>query len=161
MVLKKCSSERWGREKRFYVWRRGERRRTAFWRAAQNTRGASGAKPTTVKRRGSTSEGYPRLPRTLQGGKYQRCRHITTQPWPGLPSPPPSSAPRPRRAYQRLLQSFFVRGGAAAAFPFSSALFALRRPLTSRRLLPPARAAGASISNTIHTLRPLLRAGNA
>jgi len=44
--LKKCSSERWGREKRFKVWRRGERRRTAFWRAAQNTLGASGAKPT-------------------------------------------------------------------------------------------------------------------
>ena len=46
MVLKKCSSERWGREKRFYVGRRSERRRTAFWRAAQNTLGASGAKPT-------------------------------------------------------------------------------------------------------------------
>jgi len=27
-------------------WRRGERRRTAFWRAAQTTLGASGAKPT-------------------------------------------------------------------------------------------------------------------
>jgi hypothetical protein len=47
MVLKKCSSERGEREKRFYVGRRSERRRTAFWRAAQNTLGASGgAKPT-------------------------------------------------------------------------------------------------------------------
>ena len=63
MVLKKCSSERLGREKRFYVGRRSERRRTAFWRAVQNTLGASGAKPTRTC-----------VPRTVNGTGQDRFR---------------------------------------------------------------------------------------
>ena len=68
-------SERWGREKRFYVGRRSERRRTAFWRAAQNTLGASGAEPTracvtrTVNGTGQCWKTYLGRPETdeLQG----------------------------------------------------------------------------------------------
>ena len=46
MVLKRCSSERGEREKRFYGDGKGERRRTAYKRAAQNSLNASGAKLT-------------------------------------------------------------------------------------------------------------------
>ena len=45
------------------LWRRGERRRTAFWRAAQNTLGASGAKPIRTC-----------VPRTVNGTGHHRPR---------------------------------------------------------------------------------------
>ncbi len=64
MVLKRCSSERGEREKRFYGDGKDERRRTAFCRAAQNSLNASGAKLTrvcvtrTVNGTGQEREGY-------------------------------------------------------------------------------------------------------
>jgi len=85
VVLKKCSSERWGREKRFYVGRRGERRRAAFWRAAQNTLGASGAKPTRAC-----------VPRTVNGTGH-RVRFGRESGW----GPPPGSSDETRPASAR------------------------------------------------------------
>ena len=64
MVLKRCSSERGEREKRFYRDGKGERRRTAFCRAAQNSLGPVCPVPLTepVRRMASAATSELRRP---------------------------------------------------------------------------------------------------
>ena len=76
MVLKRCSSERGEREKRFYGDGKGERRRTAFWRAAQNSLNASGAKLTRAC-----------VPRTVNGTGHQASARVA-----GCPLDTPTNA---------------------------------------------------------------------